>query len=110
MKVGQHMALLNKQFNFGLLKGTVYDFEVAGDVLPMHWHSPENVHITVVGRGSFRTQGPEDTWEKIVKAGDVIDWQAYQQHEFIALEDNSRIVNIVKGTGESTSEYGTPPQ
>jgi quercetin dioxygenase-like cupin family protein len=104
------MALITKPFNFGNLKGTVYDFEVVGDTLPMHWHPPENTHITVVGRGSFKAHGPEDTWVKTLKSGDVVDWQAYQQHEFIALEDNSRIVNIVKGGGESTSDYGTPPQ
>lgn len=49
------MALLNKQFQFGLLKGTVYDFEVKGDVLPMHWHAPDNTHITIVGRASVNT-------------------------------------------------------
>lgn len=104
------MALLNKQFQFGLLKGTVYDFEVKGDVLPMHWHAPDNTHISIVGRGSFDAHGPDGTWKKTLKSGDVVDWQAYQQHEFIALEDNSRLINIVKGGGESTSDYGSPPQ
>jgi hypothetical protein len=31
------------------------------------------------------------------KAGDVIDWKVGQRHELIALEPNSRFVNIVKG-------------
>lgn len=83
-------------FQFGKLKGTVYDFEQTGDVLPMHQHSEENVHITVVARGSFKIHGNE--WEKVVKTGDVIDWRPNDPHEFIALEDNSRAVNIVKGT------------
>jgi quercetin dioxygenase-like cupin family protein len=104
------MALLTKPVTFGNLKGTVYDFEVKGDVLPMHWHAPENTHITIVGRGSFKAHGPEGTWEKVLNTGDVVDWQAYQQHEFIALEDKSRLVNIVKGSGEPGNEYGTPPQ
>jgi quercetin dioxygenase-like cupin family protein len=104
------MALLTKPVTFGNLKGTVYDFEVKGDVLPMHWHAPENTHISIVGRGSFKAHGPEGTWEKTLNTGDVVDWQAYQQHEFIALEDKSRLVNIVKGSGEPGNEYGTPPQ
>lgn len=104
------MALLNKPLNMGALRGVVYDFEYVNDVLHMHWHKPESTHITIVARGSFKAHGPEGTWEKTLKAGDVIDWQPYQQHEFIALEDDSRLVNIVKGTGEASNEYGTPPQ
>ena len=92
----------------GKLFGTVYDFPEVGDVLPMHWHTEENVHITIVARGSFKAIGPN--WEKIVKAGDVIDWQPMQQHEFISVEPNSRIVNIVKGNGPSGNEYGELPQ
>ena len=104
------MTLQMKPLNLGNLKGPIYDFEKKGDTLPMHWHSKDNVHITVVGRGSFRAYGPEDTWEKMLKAGDVVDWQEFQQHEFISLEDNSRLVNIVKGGGEPSNEYGTPPK
>jgi hypothetical protein len=36
-------------------------------------------------------------WEITSKAGDFIDWQPGQFHEFIALEQNSRFLNIVKG-------------
>jgi quercetin dioxygenase-like cupin family protein len=84
-----------KSLSFGKLTGTVYDFPVSGDVLPMHQHGETDVHITVVARGSFKTHG--NGWEREVRAGDVIDWQPYDSHEFIALEDNSRIVNIIKG-------------
>jgi len=82
---------------FGKLYGTIYDFPEVNDELPMHWHNEENVHITVVARGSFRAIGPN--WERVVKAGDVIDWEPEQLHSFFSLEPNSRIVNIVKGTG-----------
>lgn len=100
--------LQTKHVVFDKLKTTIYDFTDVGDILPMHWHRPENTHITVVARGSFQVKG--NGWEKKVSSGDVIDWPAYQQHEFIALEDNSRIVNIVKGSGEATNEYGDPPK
>lgn len=84
-----------KPFNFGSLVGTVYDFPATGDALPMHKHTAEDVHITVVARGSFRAHG--DSFDMTVKAGDVVDWKVDQNHELVALEPNSRIVNIVKG-------------
>lgn len=97
-----------KNFSFEALKGTIYDFEVIGDVLPMHWHREGLSHITVVARGSFTAKGPN--WEKKVSAGDIIDWPSFQQHEFVALEDNSRLVNISKSGVESVNEYGELPQ
>lgn len=87
--------LQTKPITFGKLKGTVFDFPVAGDVLPMHQHSEADVHITVVARGSFKAHG--NGWERVLTAGDVADWRPNDPHEFIALEDNSRIVNIIKG-------------
>ena len=97
-----------KPIEFNDLRGTIYDFPLVGDILPMHWHTSENVHITVVCRGSFKATGPN--WEKIISAGDVINWEPLQQHEFASLEPNSRLVNIVKGSGVPANEYGTPPQ
>ena len=84
-----------KAITLGKLTGTIFDFTVSGDVLPMHQHGEADVHITVVARGSFRAHG--NGWERILKAGDVADWQTHDPHEFVALEDNSRIVNIIKG-------------
>jgi quercetin dioxygenase-like cupin family protein len=84
-----------KPISLGKLTGVIYDFLSADDVLPMHQHTPETNHITVVARGSFRTHG--NGWERTIKAGDVVDWPDNDPHEFIALEDNSRIVNIIKG-------------
>jgi len=78
----------------GELSGTIYDFEVVGDVLPMHNHDETNAHITVVARGSVKASG--EGWEKVFKSGAVIDFPANQPHEFVALQPNTRIVNIVK--------------
>lgn len=80
---------------FGRLQGTIYDFEVVGDKLPMHNHSELDVHITMVTKGSLIARGVD--WEQTIKAGNLIDWQPNQPHEFEAIEENSRIVNIVKG-------------
>ena len=81
--------------SYGKLSGTIYDFPEANDILPMHTHLENTVHITIVARGSFRSHG--DGFDITVKAGDVLDWPVNQNHEFIALEPNSRIVNIIKG-------------
>lgn len=85
-----------KPFMLGRLSGTIYDFPEAGDVLPMHNHTEADVHITIVARGAFRTHGPG--WQRDVRAGDVLDWQPDQPHEFVATQADSRLVNIVKGS------------
>jgi quercetin dioxygenase-like cupin family protein len=81
---------------FGDLHGSLYSFDEIGDKLPMHNHSKEDTHITFILDGSFRVIGPN--WEMIAGPGKFIDWQAGQFHECIALEPNSRFLNIVKGS------------
>jgi len=88
------MSLLSTPLNAGKLAGMVYTFELAGDVLPMHIHVDGNAHITIVARGSVRAHG--NNWSAEYGAGTVVDFPSDQSHEFIALEDNSRIVNIIK--------------
>lgn len=79
---------------FGNLQVKVFDFPETDDTLPMHNHDEESIHITIVARGAFRLYG--DGWEIIAKSGDVIDWEVGKRHEFVALEPNSRCVNILK--------------
>jgi quercetin dioxygenase-like cupin family protein len=88
------MSLLNIPLNIGKLSGTIYTFEKVGDMLPMHTHTEGNAHITIVARGKVKAYG--NKWEAEYSAGAVIDFPPDQSHEFIALEDNSRIVNIIK--------------
>jgi quercetin dioxygenase-like cupin family protein len=88
------MSLLSNPLSAGKLSGTVYTFEKAGDVLPMHTHTEGDAHITIVARGKIRAHGNE--WEAEYSAGAVIDFPSDQSHEFVALEDNSRVVNITK--------------
>jgi len=83
-----------KQRKFGKVFTLVYDFPEIDDVLPMHNHTEIDVHFSIVARGSFRVHG--DGWELISKAGDVVDWEPGKAHEFIALESNSRLINIPK--------------
>jgi len=84
---------------FGNLRGTIYDCPETDDILPMHNHDETTVHITVIARGSFKVRG--EGWEMVSKAGDVIDWLPGQAHELIALEPNSRFVNLLKNTPDA---------
>lgn len=89
------MSLQTKMFKAGDLVGVIYSFPFAGDVLPMHSHGENDVHITVVARGKVSIYGPGVDPQEY-SAGAVIDNEAPITHEIVALEDDSRIVNIVK--------------
>ena len=80
--------------NLGDLNGFIYDFQFAGDVLPTHVHDEGSNHITVVARG--RLKAKSDTWEREAGAGQIMDFVAGEPHELIAMEDDTRIINIVK--------------
>ena len=84
----------SKLAQFGKLDLTIYDAKQEGEILPMHSHEEDAIHSTIVARGSFKAHG--DCWEMVAKAGDVIDWRVGQNHELIALEPNSRFINIMK--------------
>ena len=89
------MSLLSSELKAGKLTGIVYLFEKTNDVLERHFHEVGTGHITVVSSGSVKIIG--DGWEKEVKIGGVVDLPDGQSHEIIALEDNTKIVNINKG-------------
>lgn len=85
---------LPKLVKAGKLDIEVIDFPTVGGLLPMHEHDDTSNHITIVARGSLIARG--GGWELVVSAGDVLDWEANDPHEFEAREANSRIVNIRK--------------
>lgn len=91
------MSLHERPLAIGKLTGTIYDFDDAGDELPLHVHGENDIHISIVARGSVRAFGPDGTWETVSGTGAVLDWEIGQWHGFIALEPNTRLVNIVKG-------------
>lgn len=80
--------------NMGKLSGIVYDFKQAGDILPKHNHTEATAHITIVARGRLKAYSHD--WELILETGQCADFPAGQPHEFLALEDNTRIYNITK--------------
>lgn len=89
--------LLGSPILAGDLKGTMHTFEKAGDVLAKHNHTDADAHITIVARG--RVKAYSHDWELEAEAGKMLDFPAGQPHEFMALEDNTRIFNIVKKYG-----------
>ena len=89
--------LLAKPYNAGGLRGVIYDFEKAGDILPKHNHDENTVHITIVVRGKLKAYSHD--WETIAAAGSIIDFQSGEPHELVALEDNTRIINLLKNPG-----------
>lgn len=90
--------LLSKQILYGDLRGTIYDFEKAGDILPKHNHTEEDAHITIVARGKVKAASHD--WQIEVEQGKIIDFPPYEPHEITALEDNTRIINLVKKHSE----------
>jgi hypothetical protein len=89
------MSLHDRPLALGKLTGTIYDFENTGDELERHTHGEADVHISIVARGSCKVSG--DGWETVANTGAVLDWEAGVYHGFVALEPNTRLVNIVKG-------------
>jgi quercetin dioxygenase-like cupin family protein len=91
------MLLVKPLDNLGDIRGVIYDFEKSGDVLTKHVHTENDVHITIVARGKIKAYSHD--WEKEAVAGQLIDFRPGEPHEIMALEDNTRIFNIVKKHG-----------
>ena len=86
--------LSNKPIKHGDLRGSVYDFTDAGDILAKHNHDENTVHITIVARGKIKAYSYD--WSVEAEAGKILDFRPHEPHEIMALEPNTRIVNIQK--------------
>lgn len=93
--------------NLGDIRGAIYDFENAGDILAKHVHDENNVHITIVARGKIKAYSHD--WEQEAIAGQILDFRPHEPHEIMALEDNTRIFNIIKKNNGYVNDY-IPPQ
>lgn len=91
------MLSVNWLENLGDLRIARMDFEFAGDVLPKHVHTEDNVHITIVARGRIRAYSHD--WSVEAGPGDLLNFRPNEPHEIAALEDNTRIFNVVKKMG-----------
>jgi len=97
------MLLVNALQGLGDIQGSMYDFEKAGDLLEKHNHDEETAHITIVARGKLKAYSHD--WEQEAVAGQLIDFRAGEPHELMALEDNTRIFNIVKKFGGQSNDF-----
>jgi quercetin dioxygenase-like cupin family protein len=97
------MLLVKPLEGLGDIKGSMYDFESAGDVLPKHVHNDDNVHITIVARGKVKAYSHD--WSMEAVAGQLLDFRPNEPHEIMALEDNTRIFNIAKKYGGHSNDY-----
>jgi len=88
--------------NFGDIKGVMCDFEKTGDILPKHLHDEQSVHITIVARGKLKAYSHD--WKIEATAGQVLNFNPYEPHELMALEDNTRIFNIIKKYNGSSDD------
>jgi quercetin dioxygenase-like cupin family protein len=88
------MLLVKPLESLGSIRGAMYDFEKVGDLLPKHNHAEETAHITIVARGKIKAYSHD--WELEAIAGQILDFPAGQPHELMAMEDNTRIFNIIK--------------
>jgi quercetin dioxygenase-like cupin family protein len=96
--------LLNKRLeNLGDIRGVIYDFEKAGDILDKHVHTKVDVHITIVARG--RVKAYSHDWSIEATPGQILDFRVGEPHEIMALEDNTRIFNILKYVGGEPNDY-----
>ncbi len=83
----------------------MYTFEKAGDVLPKHNHAENDVHITIVARGSLKAYSHD--WELEAVAGQMLNFRPGEPHELMALEDDTRIFNIIKKFGGQVDDSKT---
>lgn len=88
------MLLAKPLSGLGVIIGVMYDFEKVGDILPKHVHTELDVHITIVARGKLKIYSHD--WEIVATAGQLLDFSPDQPHEFMALEDNTRVFNLIK--------------
>jgi len=73
-------------------------FQFKGDVLELHAHPESSFHDVRIDRGAVSIYGPGRRWEIIGKAGDFVALTDEQQeHEIIALQDDTLIANVYKG-------------
>ena len=88
------MLLAKPLESLGDIRGAMYDFEKVGDILAKHNHTENDVHITIVARGKIKAYSHD--WSMEAVAGQLLDFRPNEPHEIMALEDNTRIFNIIK--------------
>ena len=79
--------------------GTIFTFEKEGDVFPIHTHTEQDNHITILAFGKIRCMGHpryEGTVLEAQPGGTIVNWRVGEPHGFVAIVDGATIVNLVK--------------
>lgn len=97
------MLLVEQLKNLGDIQGSMYDFEKYGDILEKHTHTEDSVHITIVAKGKLKAYSHD--WSIEATAGQLLNFRAGEPHELMALEDNTRIFNIIKKFGGHSNDF-----
>ena len=86
-----------ERIKYGSVTVIAYDFAEPSESIPMHRHTHDEStnHISIVTKGSFLCKG--SGWQMKISAGDIVSFEPEQWHEFIAIEPNSKLVNINTG-------------
>jgi len=74
--------------------GTRYRFDKAGEGIAMHAHTlPELWHSVLCIAGTVEIYG--DGIDAAITAGQEVAFPSFRQHEIVALEDDTEIVNVL---------------
>jgi len=98
------MALISKAIVIdGVQRGTEFTLEKAGDLFPVHTHTSDDIHYTIVAFGSVECYGRPAIEGRILTAkcrpeenSTIINWKAGEAHGFRAKTDGATLINIFK--------------
>src|SRR5271163_4770581 len=77
------------------IAGMIISMAKAGSGLPMHSHKDsETGHNIIVLQGSICVYGENASWIKVLKHGEIFDFDSDEPHEICALEDSTKILNL----------------
>jgi hypothetical protein len=71
-----------------------FEMSEIGSGLNKHVHGEDYAHISIVTQGSIKAFSHD--WEKIVKQGQLVDFKVGQPHGMIALEKDTKVINVRK--------------
>jgi quercetin dioxygenase-like cupin family protein len=81
----------------GKLWGVTWHFEKVGDVFPIHTHTEDNNHITIVSHGSIKLLGKHEGKTLTAQpGGTIVNWPVGEPHGFEALTNGATLTNIFK--------------
>lgn len=88
------MATVQSPYRSGGLFGFHYLFEQAGDGLRKHVHTDETAHNVIVLLGSVAVNITGEP-SKILRQGNVFDFDWTREHYLVALEPNSLVLSLM---------------